>query len=135
MDNQLPSPNLPSSPEASAGNTPENLPSPEAAAASGVGPTPAPALSAADVAAAIAATPTVGAPQIAPLPATPLMAGDVDVIEPEWVDKAEAVVREHRGDPYAEEEAIQTLQEEYLQKRYGISVAEPDADNTKPKGT
>jgi hypothetical protein len=57
------------------------------------------------------------------------------VIEPEWVDKAEAVVREHQGDPYQEEEAIEKLQEEYLQKRYGIKVADPSADDTKPKGT
>jgi hypothetical protein len=60
----------------------------------------------------------------------------VDVIEPEWVDKAEEVVRAHHGDPYGEEEAVEVLQEDYLQKRYGISVADPNKpDAGKPKGT
>jgi hypothetical protein len=87
-------------------------------------------LTAADVAAAIAATPTPGAP-VSSLPTT---ASDVDVIEPEWVDKAEEVVRLHQGDPYQEEEAIEELQEDYLQKRYGVNVADPNASDSKPKG-
>ncbi|HEY6737019.1 MAG TPA: hypothetical protein VI322_04870 [Candidatus Saccharimonadia bacterium] len=67
-------------------------------------------------------------PQAAPLPN---LAADVDVIEPEWVDKAEEVVRQHVGDPYGEEEAVEALQEDYLQKRYGLTVHEPDEDTTK----
>jgi hypothetical protein len=62
---------------------------------------------------------------------TPAAAGDVDVIEPEWVDRAENVVRAHQGDPYGEEEAIEELQEEYLQKRYGFTVADPNGGNSK----
>jgi hypothetical protein len=54
------------------------------------------------------------------------VAGDVDVIEPEWVEKAEQVVRAHHGDPYGEEEAVEELQEDYLEKRYGFKVADPD---------
>lgn len=140
MDNQVPSPNAPRPAEQSAATTPENFRAPnkdEVAPAPGVGgatPVPAPKLTAADVAAAIAATPTVGDQPVGQQLA-PMIAGDVDVIEPEWVDKAEAVIREHHGDPYAEEEAIEKLQEEYLQKRYGITVADPSADDTKPKGT
>jgi hypothetical protein len=143
MDNQLPSPNTPvpaegqpvGSKESLTGQVvpaPENTPAPINSPSGVVQPT----LTASDVAAAIAATPTVGA-QANPVASTPSpsLAGDVDVIEPEWVDKAEAAVREHHGDPYGEEEAIEKLQEDYLQKRYGINVAEPDADNPKPKGT
>jgi hypothetical protein len=55
----------------------------------------------------------------------------VDVIEPEWVSKAEEAVRTHQGDPYGEEEAVEDLQEDYLQKRYGFSVQDP---NTKRGG-
>jgi hypothetical protein len=144
MDNQLTPPNTPAAPEGPGGFKPEDLKvggavGPEAAPAPGAAPaaansattTPAPILTAADVAAAIAATP---APGVRPTIPTPGVAGDVDVIEPEWVDKAEEVVRAHHGDPYGEEEAIEELQEDYLQKRYGINVADPNASDTKPKG-
>jgi hypothetical protein len=83
------------------------------------------------VAAAIAAVPQAGAPTGA-VP-TPTVAGDVDVIEPEWVDRAEKVVEAHRGDPYAEEEAIEDLQQEYLKTRYGYIVADPNPDSSKPE--
>lgn len=92
-----------------------------------------PKLSAAEVAAAIAAAPAAGAPPA--VGTTPDVAGDVDVIEPEWVEKAENVVMQHLGDPYGEEEAIEELQEDYLQKRYGINVSDPGGADTKPKGT
>ena len=92
----------------------------------------APKLTRDDAAAAIAATPAIGAlPNMGSMPPT---AGDVDLIEPEWVEKAEQVVRAHDGDPYGEEEAIEELQEDYLNKRYGIVVADPNASDTKPKG-
>jgi hypothetical protein len=93
----------------------------------------APVLSAADVAAAIAAVPSVTSPTGA-VP-TPTVAGDVDVIEPEWVDRAEQVVQAHQGDPYGQEEAIEDLQQEYLKKRYGYTVADPKSDSSKPEGT
>jgi hypothetical protein len=57
------------------------------------------------------------------------------VIEPEWVDRAEQVVQAHQGDPYGEEEAIEDLQQEYLKKRYGYTVADPNSDSSKPEGT
>lgn len=143
MDNQLPSPNTPAPAERPAGfssvdlqpgaASPETVPTPGggAAPASGSVPTPAPKLTSADVAAALAATSVPGTPAALP---TPLVAGDVDVIEPEWVEKAEQVVQAHAGDPYTEEEAIEELQQDYLQKRYGINVVDPNADDTKPKG-
>jgi len=147
MDGQLNSPNMPASPEQGPGlkqeampeapvaSAPERAPVPgNAPAAADAGATSAPKLTAAQVAAAIAATP---APGVQPTSQTPPMAGDVDVIEPEWVEKAEEVVRAHHDDPYAEEEAIEDLQEDYLRKRYGIEVADPHpyaGGDTKPKG-
>lgn len=78
-------------------------------------------------------TPTPAAPAPAPVPGTP--AGDVDVIEPEWVNKAEGAIAAHQNDPYGEEEAVEKLQEEYLQQRYGIKVADPNTDNSKSNGS
>jgi hypothetical protein len=65
------------------------------------------------------ATPTIG-----PSPAT---AGDVDVIEKEWVDQADKIIEQTKGDPYVEEEAEEALQQDYLKKRYGHDVKKPDA--------
>jgi hypothetical protein len=86
-----------------------------------------------DVAAAIAAVPGPAAPM--PNVPVPTTAGDIDVIEPEWVAKAEDVVARHQGDPYGEEEAIEDLQQDYLQKRYGHTVADSKADSSKPEAT
>ena len=77
-----------------------------------------------DVAAAIAAMPA-GAGVSAVLP-TPALAGDEDVIETEWVEKTEQIIGSTAGDPHAEEEAIEDLQIDYLQKRYGHTVKKPD---------
>jgi hypothetical protein len=95
---------------------------------------PAANLSDDDVAAAIAPTPRV--PATANRVPTPSAAGDVDVIEPEWVSKAEHEITQHQGDPYGEEEAIEDLQQDYLKQRYGYNVANPNnADGNKPEGT
>jgi hypothetical protein len=96
-------------------------------------PPPVKRLSPEEVAAAISATP--GGPPPPPLAGVPSTAGDVDVIEPEWVTKAENVVAQHQGDPYGEEEAIEDLQQDYLKKRYGYDVANPNSDSSKPEGT
>ena len=151
MDNQPTPPNSAGSAEHTPGagteqftaGPVERAPAPETAPAPGAAPsqapgTPAapaatPALTADDVAAAIAAVPSQGGPTGA-VP-TPTVAGDVDVIEPEWVDRAEQVVQAHRGDPYGEEEAIEDLQQEYLKKRYGYTVGDPNSDSSKPEGT
>lgn len=143
MDGQQTSPNMPSPAERPVGLNTEvahgPVPAPGEVFSPGPSATPPPTapvqtakLSAADVAAAIAATPTAGTSAAAGAPA---VAGDVDLIEPEWVEKAESVVMQHLGDPYGEEEAIEELQVDYLQKRYGIHVSEPGGSDTKPKGT
>ncbi len=59
-------------------------------------------------------------------PPAPLTAEDVDVIEPEWVKKAEKAVADHRNDPRAEESAVEAVQIEYLKKRYNIDVEPGD---------
>lgn len=61
-----------------------------------------------------------------PAQATPQLAADVDVIEPEWVKKAEEVVAKHRDDPRAEEAAVEALQIDYLKKRYNLDVKSGD---------
>lgn len=49
----------------------------------------------------------------------PATAGDDDVIEKEWVDKAKRVIAETREDPHKRERAVNKLQIDYLKKRYG----------------
>lgn len=68
-------------------------------------------------------------PEIVPgVGANPALAGDVDVIEKEWVDQAEKVVEQTKDDPYIQEEAVESLQQDYLKKRYGRDVAKPDQE-------
>lgn len=57
---------------------------------------------------------------------SPAQAGDVDVIEKEWVDQANAVIEQTKDDPYTEEEAVESLQQDYLKKRYGHDVKKPN---------
>jgi hypothetical protein len=81
-------------------------------------------LTASDVAAAIAQMPATTAQPAAS--AAPSAAADQDVIEPEWVDQAEKVIEQTSGDPHAQEEAVEALQVDYLAKRYGHQVKQPD---------
>jgi hypothetical protein len=145
MDSQPTTPNSSSSGERQGGVKPEDLraeaPSVEAADAAGPAPSVAPAQPAArpakltpdEAAAAAGIMPAASAPQQPAAGAVqgPALAGDVDVIEPEWVEKAEDVVRQTQGDPYNEEEAIEDLQQDYLLKRYGHEVADPKAGDSK----
>ena len=64
--------------------------------------------------------------QVVPTPtANPTAAGDGDVIEKEWVDQANKVIEQTKNDPYTEEEAVESLQQDYLKKRYGHDVKKP----------
>lgn len=113
------------SPEQAASANAAEMP---AAPATDVAGTPTPTvspLSASDVSAAIAAMPTPTAPAVSSLP-VPSAAADEDLIEPEWVNKTEQVIAETSGNPFAEEEAIENLQIDYLQKRYGHQVKKPE---------
>lgn len=56
---------------------------------------------------------------------TPLVAGDDDLIEKEWVDKAKQIIEQTKDDPYRREQEVSRLQAEYLHKRYGKELNTP----------
>lgn len=58
--------------------------------------------------------------------ANPVLAGDDDLIEKEWVDKAKKIIAETKDDPYAREREVNRLQADYLQKRYGKELGLSD---------
>lgn len=49
----------------------------------------------------------------------PIIAGDDDLIEKEWVDKAKKIIVDTKDDPYRREQEVARLQADYLKKRYG----------------
>lgn len=49
--------------------------------------------------------------------ASPATAGDDDLIEKEWVERAKKIVDENKDDPYAQERAVYALQQDYRKKR------------------
>lgn len=57
---------------------------------------------------------------------TPVIADDNDVIEKEWVDKAKEIVARTQGDPHAKSNELTGLKKEYIQKRYGKTIATPN---------
>lgn len=65
----------------------------------------------------------------------PAIADDVDVIEKEWVDKADRIVEVTSQDPYVEEEAIEDLQVDYLKKRYGKEIKKDQIEPHNGLGT
>lgn len=52
----------------------------------------------------------------------PATAGDDDLIEKEWVDKAKKILADTRDDPYRREQEVGKLQIEYIRKRYGREI-------------
>lgn len=50
---------------------------------------------------------------------TPTVAGDDELIEKEWVDRAKKVLAETKDDPYRRGQEVSRLQADYLMKRYG----------------
>lgn len=69
-----------------------------------------------------------GAPASTPVPVlsppvqstddSPTVAGDEDVIEKEWVDKAKKIILETKDDPFGRSSRVNELQKDYLRKRY-----------------
>lgn len=53
---------------------------------------------------------------------SPLVAGDDDLIEKEWVDKAKEIIAKTRDDPFRREAEIGKLQIDYVKKRYGRQI-------------
>jgi hypothetical protein len=56
----------------------------------------------------------------------PAIAGDDDLIEKEWVDKAKKIILETKDDPYKREQEVNRLQADYLFKRYGKELGTPN---------
>ena len=56
----------------------------------------------------------------------PAIAGDDDVIEKEWVDKAKKIIAETKDDPYRREREVSRLQADYLQKRYNKTIGKEE---------
>lgn len=100
---------------------PEQVSNPPAAAPAAASPPSQPVPPATPTAPAVAAA----APVAAPTTATPAHAEDVDVIEKEWVDAAQDVVKKNADDPQKEEEGFEDLQVDYLKKRYGKDIKKP----------
>jgi hypothetical protein len=61
----------------------------------------------------------------------PVIADDSDVIEKEWVDKAKEIVARTQGDPHAKSNELTGLKKEYIQKRYGKTIATPGDETAK----
>ena len=81
-----------------------------------------------------AAAPVLPPPLPAPVvddPATPvgndapLVAGDEDLIEKEWVDRAKHIIEQTKDDPFRREQEVAKLQADYLRKRYGRELGAP----------
>jgi hypothetical protein len=96
----------------------------KAAPAAPAQPASTPTPAAASAAAPQANQPLAAAPSVQV--GTPSTADDVDVIEKEWVDAAEAVVEKYANDPHQEEEGFENLQVDYLKKRYGKDIKKPE---------
>lgn len=105
---------VPQVPEATISSAPSTPTTPPTAQ-----PTPVPV----SVDAVMAAVDAGGAPIASSPQMGPAVAADVDVIEKEWVDKAEDIIAKTAGDPHAEEEAIEDLTIDYMKKRYDKDIA------------
>lgn len=56
----------------------------------------------------------------------PVIAGDVELMEKEWVDKARELVNMTRNDPHEQGVAVGKLKADYIKKRYGKEIAMPN---------
>lgn len=78
--------------------------------------------------------PVVPMPQVVPIQPVqqviaddnPVVAGDDDLIEKEWVDKAKKIIADTKDDPYRREREVNRLQVDYLRKRYGKELGSAD---------
>lgn len=52
----------------------------------------------------------------------PMQAGDLELIEKEWVEKAKLIVFRTHGDPYTQSKALSEAKADYIRKRYGKDV-------------
>jgi hypothetical protein len=54
-------------------------------------------------------------------------AKDAERIEPEWVDKAKAVISQTRDDPYMQKSEVSKIKADYIQKRFGKQIKTDEA--------
>lgn len=77
----------------------------------------------------VISTPSVStdtdAASVSPVSSNPLVANDDDLIEKEWVEKAKKIILETKDDPYRREQEVGSLQADYLRKRYGKELGNP----------
>src|SRR5690606_5339317 len=52
----------------------------------------------------------------------PDVAGDLDLIESEWVRKAKEIVNATQGDPYSQNKRINEIKVDYIKKRYNQAI-------------
>lgn len=52
----------------------------------------------------------------------PSIAGDLDLIEKEWVRKAKEIVAATQGDPYNQNKRINEMKVDYIKKRYNKDI-------------
>ncbi len=53
---------------------------------------------------------------------TPQSAGDEDLIEKEWVDKAKEIIDNTIGNPHAQSDQLAKVKADYIRKRYGKDI-------------
>ncbi|OGL30790.1 hypothetical protein A3F37_04210 [Candidatus Saccharibacteria bacterium RIFCSPHIGHO2_12_FULL_41_12] len=53
-------------------------------------------------------------------------AGDVDVIEKEWIDKAKHIVEQNSSDPFEQQKMISQVKAEYIKKRFNKDIKKSD---------
>ena len=54
---------------------------------------------------------------------SPSIADDADLIEKEWVEKANEIVEKTRDNPYLQNKAISEIKSDYIKKRYNKDVS------------
>jgi len=55
------------------------------------------------------------------------VAQDADRIEPEWVDKAKAIIGRTHSDPYLQKDQMSKIKAEYIQKRFNKTIKTDEA--------
>ena len=58
---------------------------------------------------------------------TPQAIKDSDHIEPEWVDKAKAVIAQTKNDPYQQKHEMSKVKADYIRKRFGKDIKTDEA--------
>ena len=60
-------------------------------------------------------------------PASDHSAQDVERIEPEWVNKAKAIISQTHDDPYMQKSEMSKVKAEYIQKRFNKQIKTDEA--------